>query len=219
LLAAGDWDDALDVGLAAIDVGERHAFDRVVVRTWFALLPIAVARDRRDLVARAFANFDARRGREPDSPYARVVATAAHLRFAAAGLETFPLPDLESRLPSFRLAHGGPSWLTSVETLVDAWLAAGRDGDAERALDEMRRRLERMQPTRLAQGTEANLRARLAASRRDVDGAAREARRALALTQAPWWRHRALATLVAVTAATPADREEAGAIASRLGIA
>jgi len=216
--ATGEWDDALDAGLRAIGVGETHDLHRVVVRSWFVLLPLAVARGRGDLVEQAFARFDARRGREPDSPYARVVATAAHLRFADAGLESHELPDLDSRLPSFALAHGGPSWLTSVETLVAAWLRAGDTAAAARALDTMRERLARGNASRLAQATEALLRGRLLLATGDTAAAADAAGRALALTSAPWWRLGALGVLEAAGAASPAQLAEAQAIRARLGV-
>jgi len=67
----GAWAEALEVGLNAVDAGERHAFHRVVVRLWFVLLPIARSLGRRDLIERAYPRFAERRGREPDSPYAR----------------------------------------------------------------------------------------------------------------------------------------------------
>jgi class 3 adenylate cyclase/tetratricopeptide (TPR) repeat protein len=218
-LAAGDWDAALEYGLRAIDVGERWDYHRVVVRSWFALLPIATARGRRDLVQRAFLRFDARRGSEPDSAYARVIATAAHVRFAEAGLETFPLPDVESRLASFRLAHGGPSWLAGVMTLVEAWLRAGDEAAAERALGAMRERLRDGNPSRLALATEAVLRARLELDRGALADAAREAGRVLELTGAPWWRRGAIDVLERAGAASPALRDEGRRIDEALGMA
>ena len=175
----GDWDDALAAGLRAVDAAEAHGFHRVVVRSWFVLLPIARARGRGDLVRRAFPRFDARRHQEAPSPYARIVATAASLHFAAAGLEPAFVPEVEERIVSFEMEHGGPSWLAAVETIVGAWLDDGDRVATGRALDAMRGSLERGSPSRLARATEAILRSRLLAAE-DARAAAREAERALA---------------------------------------
>ncbi len=44
----GRWDDALDAGLAAIELGEARSYHRVAARSWFVVVPIAAARaDRR----------------------------------------------------------------------------------------------------------------------------------------------------------------------------
>ena len=43
-LLTGEWDRAVDAALRAIDLGERNAYHRPVVRSWFAVLPIGTAR-------------------------------------------------------------------------------------------------------------------------------------------------------------------------------
>jgi class 3 adenylate cyclase/tetratricopeptide (TPR) repeat protein len=216
---AGCWDDALDAGLRAFAVGEAHDFHRVVVRSWFVLLPIARARGRDDLVRQAFVRFDARRGKEPTSPYARIVATAAHLHFAAVGLEPAFVPDLEERLPSFDMAHGDPSWLSAIETVVDSWLGAGEHAAAEQALDRMRARLDGGTVSALANATERILRARLLTAT-GRDGAAAAADQALAElgASAPWWRAHAIRELEAAGRAPAALVAEAAAIEHRLGV-
>jgi hypothetical protein len=187
------WAEAIDYGLRAISLGERHGFQRLMVRSWFVLLPIARELVRDDLTRRAFATFEARRGREPDSPYARVVATAAHLHFAAAGLEPPFVPDVDERLASFALDHAGPSWLAAIGALVDTWTDAGELDGALRALDVMRLRLERGAPSVLARAVESVLRARVHAARGDRSAAVQEAERALTLLprQDSWWAERA----------------------------
>ena len=132
-LSLGDWDGAISTGLDAIAYAEARDLHRVVVRTWFALRPIAVARGRADLLQQAYPRFAARQGTEPDSFYARIVTTAMHLAFADVGIEPPFVPELETRLPCFDFDHGGPSWLAAVEAVVGSWFDAGE-------LDGMRRR-------------------------------------------------------------------------------
>jgi tetratricopeptide (TPR) repeat protein len=216
--ALGEWDAALEAGFRALATGEARGFQRVIVRTWFVLLPIAEARARAELVRQAYPWFEMRRGREPDSPYARVVATAAHLRFARAGLERFDVPDVESRLPSFRLAHGSPSWLAGVMTVVGEWLSTGDLEGAARALETMRQSLARVPSSGLAFATEALLRGELELARADRAAAAAAAGDALTRTRAPWWRLRAAQILVAAGAASEEIESEADALARRLGV-
>jgi|tagenome__1003787_1003787.scaffolds.fasta_scaffold20983896_3 class 3 adenylate cyclase/tetratricopeptide (TPR) repeat protein len=218
LFGLGDWDAALDAGFRALATGEARGFQRVIVRTWFVLLPIAEARGRHDLVRQAHPWFEWRDGREPDSPYARVIATAAHLRFAHSGLEHFAVPDVESRLPSFRLAHGGPSWLAGVMTVVEEWLGQGDLDSAALALDTMRETLARVPSSGLAFATEAVLRSRLELARADCAAAAAAASEALASTQAPWWRLRAAELVEAAGGASREITAEADALARRLNV-
>ena len=141
---AGDWDAALEAGERAVRLGEEHGYHRAVVRTWHTTLPVAAARGDRELLARAQAWYAARSEElsRVDSLYGRIMSSANHVRFAAAGLEPPYVPDPESRIPGFGLTYGGPSTFAALETIVDAWLAAG-DLDAVRAgLEE----LEQAQP-------------------------------------------------------------------------
>jgi hypothetical protein len=215
--SAGRWDDALAAGLRAIELAEARSMHRVAVRSWFVLRPLVVARGRRDLLERAFARFEARRGAEPDSPYARIVTTAMHLAFAEAGLEPRFVPDVAERLPSFDLDHGTPSWLAGVEAVVDAWLDASLLDDVEAALDRMQARLGRGTPTGLARASEAILRSRLLHARGDGVGAAASASRALDVAS-PWWRLQALRALEAAGGATAAQLAEAASLEGALGI-
>ena len=213
----GEWPHALEAGLRAVDAGERHGFHRVVVRSWFVLLPIARCLRRTDLIEQAHARFAARRGREPDSPYARIVTTAAHLELAAIGLEPAFVPSVAERLPSFDGAHGGPSWLAALQTVVDAWLAAGELDAAAEALDRM---AASHGSTSLARATEAILRARLLLGRDDAARAAAQAERALGLLadRAPWWCLRALEALAAARPGDERARTGVQEISRRLGL-
>ncbi|MDQ2967314.1 MAG: AAA family ATPase [Actinomycetota bacterium] len=216
----GRWDDAIDAGLRAVALGEEHEFFRLVVRSWFVLLPLARARGRDDLIRQAHPYFVSRLGRAPDSQYSRVVATAAHLHFAAIGLEPRFIPDVEERLASFDLDHAGPSWLAAVETLVEVWLSSGDDGAAALALDRMRARLDRDGATALARSTEALLRARLMLTRAEDVEATAAAERALAELgdRAPWWRAKAIRVLEQAGAAGADLLEDARKIEASLGI-
>jgi hypothetical protein len=203
-LAAGTWDEALAVGLRAIEAAEERNFSRVAVRTWFALRPVAQARRRRDLIERAFPLFEQLRG-SSDSPYARVVVAAMDLAFAEAGLLPAFVPELEPRLPSFDLAYGGPSWLAAVEAVVGSWLDAGDLGAARAAVDRLVAAGEGRNLPRLALASQALLRARLLRAEGNGAAAAAEAERALE-TGAPWWRARALRALGATAEAAAIER-------------
>jgi class 3 adenylate cyclase/tetratricopeptide (TPR) repeat protein len=222
LFAAGRWPEAIAAGLRAIELGEERGYQRVVVRSWFVLLPIARAQGRDDLVRLAFPRFDerARLRQESDSYYARIVATAAHLHFAALGLEPAFVPDLAERLPCFDMDQSGPSWLAAVEEVVGAWIGAGELAGAGEALDRMRARLDSRSSTRLARAAEASLRSRLLLARGDERGAAGEARRSLAELGdgAPWWRSRAIRLAERAGVVDPELGAEARSIEARLGV-
>jgi class 3 adenylate cyclase/tetratricopeptide (TPR) repeat protein len=216
----GRWNEAVEAGLRAIELGEAHEFHRLVIRSWFVLLPLARARERTDLIRQAYPYFAARLGREPDSHYARVVATAAHLHFAAAGLEPHFVPDVEERLASFDLDHAGPSWLAGIETLVDVWLESGDEDSVLLVLDRMRARLASERSTALARATEALLRARLLLARGENGDSARAGERALEELgdNAPWLRAKAIRGLEQAGAASEELLEEARTIEASLGI-
>jgi class 3 adenylate cyclase len=215
-LAAGTWDDALAVGLRAIEVAEERKFLRVGVRSWFTLRPIALSRRRADLIERAFPIFDRLRG-SSDSPYARIMVAAMDLAFAEAGLMPSFVPELEPRLPSFGLGYGEPSWMAALEAVVDTWLEAGALTEARTALDQLQAATEGKRVSRLALTSHALMWSRLLLAEDDAPGAAAAAERALD-TRAPWWRSQALRALAAAGAATPEALAEAAALERSLGI-
>jgi class 3 adenylate cyclase/tetratricopeptide (TPR) repeat protein len=210
-LAAGTWDDALAVGLRAIEAAEERNLLRVAVRTWFTLRPIARARGRTDLIERAFPLFERLRGAS-DSPYARIMVAAMDLAFAEAGLLPSFVPELEPRLPSFNLGYGEPSWIAGLEAVVQSWLDAGAPAEARIALDLLQAAIEGKRVSQLALSSQALMRSQLLLAEGDTAGAAAEAERALD-SRAPWWRSRALRAL-----ATPEALVEAAAIERSLGI-
>ncbi len=215
-LVAGSWDDAIVVGLRAVEEAEARDLFQLAVRTWFALRPIARARGRTDLIERAFPLFEGIRG-SSDSPYARVIVTAMDVAFAEVGLLPSFVPELEPRLASFDLGYGDPSWIAALEAVVGSWLDAGALADARTALDRLRASLEGRRPSQLALASQALMRSRLLLAEGDAAAAAAEAERALD-TRAPWWRSRALRALAATGAATAEALAEAAALERSLGI-
>ena len=198
-LAAGSWDDALEVGLRAIETAEEpsppsHGCSHLV-------RPAADrrARGRGDLIERAFPVFEGSAARA-ESPYARVIVAAMDLAFAEAGLQPSFVPELEPRLVSFDLGYGDPSWIAALEAVVGSWLDAGALADARTALDRLRASTEGRRLSQLARASQALMRSRLLLAEGDPSAAAAEAERALD-TRAPWWRSRALRALAATGAA------------------
>ncbi|MGN6799089.1 MAG: ATP-binding protein, partial [Gaiellaceae bacterium] len=213
--ALGDWDAAIATGRAAVAYGETRGFYRLVVRSWFVLRPIAVARGSVELLEQAYPRFAARQGMEPDSYYARIVTTAIHLAFADAGLEPAFFPGIQLRLPCFDMDHGGPSWLAAVDAVVGCWFDAGELDGIDEALERMRASFERSPPSSLAVATEALLRARLLARRGRVDDAITVAESARGI-HAPWWRAKAC-RLIAELAGDEDARREAERLEKGLG--
>jgi class 3 adenylate cyclase/tetratricopeptide (TPR) repeat protein len=215
-LTAGSWDDAIAVGLHAVEAAEARNLFQIAVRTWFALRPIALARDRTDLIERAFPVFEGIRG-SSDSPYARVIVAAMDLAFVEAGLLPPFVPELEPRLASFDLGYGDPSWLAALEAVVGSWLEAGALADARIALDRLRASVEGKRVSQLELASQGLMRSRLLLAEGDADAAAAEAARALE-TRAPWWRSRALRARAATGAAAAEALAEAVALERSLGI-
>jgi class 3 adenylate cyclase/tetratricopeptide (TPR) repeat protein len=215
-VAAGTWDEALELGLRAIEVAEERNFLRVGVRSWMALRPVAQARRRLDLIERAFPLFERMRG-ATDSPYARIMVAAMDLAFAEAGLLPPFVPELEPRLPSFSLGYGEPSWMSALETIVDTWLDAGALAEARTALSQLQAATAGKRMSRLALSSRALMWSRLLLAEGDPVAAAAEAERALD-TRAPWWRSRAVRALEAAGRTTPELLAEASELERSLGI-
>ena len=125
-LASGDWDGATAAGRAAVDLGIRRSFHRIVVRTMSALTPIAHARDDRETLELAAVWFERWRSIFPGSPYGTVLHHAVDLRLAEAGLMVAPPVDEDRLAEGLALADDSPSWLAAVEMIVGSRVAAGR---------------------------------------------------------------------------------------------
>jgi tetratricopeptide (TPR) repeat protein len=219
---SGDWDAALEAGLRAIELGERNAYHRPVVRTWFVVVAIASARGGRDVVERAHRWFDASRDKFPPSPYAKLMHGAMDGWFGDWGLAVPPPAPLEEVLPIWDESQILPSLFSAAETLCRRWTDADRSKDVERFLDRMGRWNTHPLTTDFGRGTEALIGAQLtAATSGDPDTAAQRARTALTAyraCRAPWWIRKAIRVLGWAGASTEALRSEADEIEASLGI-
>ena len=214
-LVSGEWDDAIAAARRALDLGVRNGYDRAVVRTWSAVLPLASARNDQLLLDEGHV-WLTERFREPESPspYALVMGAARQLELVNRGLREPFVPDVEERLASFELRYSSPSWLAGLETVFDCWLEAGELQGAGRALDRMKAPAGRDGGTTLGRATCALFAAKLLAARREDP--AEQAARALAgfrESRAPWWISKALKLLE-----TPDALAEAAEIEGALGI-
>ena len=199
----------------------RNAYHRVVVRTWYVALPIAVARGDIHLATRARDWHDARLGLFPDSPFARMMHAAIRAYLVEGGLEDSEPPDPERLLPSFELDHSMPSWVAAAEAVVGRWLATGDVETARRAVEAIAAsNASFAQTSSLARGLESILRARLALAGDEGDAAqqARVARGCFGASSAPWWEAKAIRALEAAGAAGPDAVGEAERIERGLGI-
>jgi hypothetical protein len=124
------------------------------------------------------------------------------------------VPDVEERLASFALPYGSPSWLAALESVFDAWLAAGELAGADRALAQLQRASTRPGATTLSRATHALLAARLEVARGDDPAwSAERSLEGARASRAPWWAAKALRLL-----ATPAALDEAAELERGLGI-
>ena len=224
-LGSGDWDTAIDAGLRAVELGERHGYDRISVRSWTALLPAASLRGRTRVLEHATAWFGERTGRLPGSPYARVLQAGVDLHRATGGVGAATTPDLEHVRPAFRiwLEMGGYAWVAATDAIVDAWFAARRLDWVDELLAEAEAAPlppDSPSPTTSAAFTLVRARRDLAAAG-DPERAADRVRAQLAILEridVPFWLARAIRALEESGVAT--DREIAGraAIEARLGV-
>ena len=214
-LVSGDWDGAVASARHALEVGARNGYDRAVVRTWSALLPIAAARRDNELLREGHV-WMSDRFREPEnpSPYALVIGAARQLEIASGGLREPFVPAVEERIRSFELRYSSPSWLAALETVLDAWLLAGEVEGAARALERMRIAAAQPEVATLGRATFALLCGKLlAAGGKDPSEEARRALAGFRASKAPWWVAKALRLIA--TDETLADAVE---IESALGI-
>ncbi len=185
-----------------------NGYDRAVVRTWSAVLPIAAARQTSGCSTRAGLARERFREPESPSPYALVMGAARRLELVNRGLGEPFVPDVEERLPSFGLRYSTPSWLAGLETVLDSWLAAGELEGAGRALD---RRAGRA-PARDARPIRVLVAARRNCWRRAATIGRRSARALAGFreSRAPWWIAKALRVL--------GEKKDAEEIERALGI-
>jgi len=211
-LVAGHWDDAIAAARCALDIGVPSGYDRAVVRTWSAALPIAAALGDEALLDESHV-WLTQRFREPEnpSPYALIMMAARQLEIARRGLLEPFVPEVEERLASFELRYSTPSWLAGLEIVVDSWLEAGELDGARRALDRLEPSATRPDRTTLGNSTYFLLRGKLlAASGEDASGAAELALAGFRESAAPWWITKSLRLLGTTEALAEAAEIERG---------
>lgn len=148
---------------AALDVAVPHDCRRAAVRAWFLAVPAAVAAGDRPTLQAAADWFEAARPHFPRTPYGLLHQAAIDIRLHGAGCAPAPALPVEVLLPSFRDRRDGAGWIDAGDTVVRAWLAAGRLDDATAAVEAIERATPADSP--LALGALHLLRARLAAAR------------------------------------------------------
>jgi class 3 adenylate cyclase/tetratricopeptide (TPR) repeat protein len=220
---SGDWPRARELGGRAIALGEANAYLRMTVRTWHIMIPIAgVIGDRATLehAARWYQSLEGK-FEFPDSPYSRVIRTAQDLELAAHGLWPEFVPEVEPRIASFDDDPSGPSWSAALDRVFRSWMEAGEIAGAQRALAALEGALARMPGvTNLGHGTGELLRGRLALARGDMHAAATAGRAALErfrVSDAPWWKAKALRLIERARAADGQMLDEVAAIERALG--
>lgn len=215
-LVSGEWDAAVEAGLHAVDLGERNSYHRAVVRTWFAIVPIAGARRDVAVLARASDWFAAHglsaANAASMSPYAHLMASATELVFAKSGIGAEPEPDVEVCLADLASFGSLPSWLAAIDELLGWWVERGEQDVVRRALE--RRAGARLDDPQLLLGLGVD---ELVAARLDGDADhAREALRYFRDCRAPWWTAKALRVLESLGAADGAEIAEAAAFEGAL---
>ena len=216
---SGRWDDALEAGTRAVDLGERNAYHRVTVRTWHVLAPMAWARGDEALLRRIDDWFVRHDALVPDTPYARFTRGAVEVLLGHAGVAERFVPDLEHLRASIVESAISPSWYAGAETLFDGWVWAGELDAAYEWLERFALVVEQ-EPTGFGLALADLL---LARRRAHGDpgaaiGSARAAADAFARIPAPWWQAKAIRVIDALGAAGDDERDRAAAIEATLGI-
>ncbi len=195
LFVIGDWSDAIEAGLRAIELAERNAYVRLGFRTWMVLFPMLAARGDPTLLerhARWWADAAPQFPATP-SPYGIALTEATAVWRAAARGERPPVPD--ALLTTLDLAFSNPHLLAALESVTDAWLAAGKLEPARVLADKAPNDGDE---TPLMRASVALIRAQIAGAAGDEAGAQAHARVAAELARgigATWWLARALRIL------------------------
>lgn len=126
LWVLGDWDAALEAGLHALDLGERFAYERLAFRTFIVVLQIAAERGDAALAARWDRWWTVAEPHFPPtpSPYGRILHGAYPVWLAQANGCPPPLPPPD--LTDAVIPMINPHFVGAVETIIRAWLDAGR---------------------------------------------------------------------------------------------
>ena len=225
-LGSGDWDSAVDAGLRAVELGERHGYDRISVRSWSAVLPAASLRGRASVLEHAAAWFGERAGKLPDSPYGRILHAAAALHIAAGGRRRSAGAGPGALRPAFRiwLNEGGYAWVAATDVIVDTWFACRAARLRRRPPGRSRRcsssRRARRAPRRVRRFDLVRAKRDLAAGGGDMRVVDR-VRQQLAILEGmgvPYWMARAIRVLEQSGVATDGEIARRAAIEARLGV-
>jgi hypothetical protein len=198
--AGGSWDLALERAMNAVDIAQANDYLRVAVRCIHIAVPMAAARDDRLVLERAASWYSALEGRFefPDSPYARVIRPAQDLELADAGLWPAYVPSVDSCLAGFASDPSGPSWCAALDRVTRSWIDSGEVEGAALAVDGMESAARSTRVSELGHGTYRLLRGRIALGNGHKSEAAKHAGAALdhfRLSDAPWWKAKAIRLL------------------------
>jgi hypothetical protein len=186
LLLLGGWDQALEIGVPVLDLADRYGYERLAFRTWVALLPIAAARRNGALIERFERWWSTWLTGAPvsPSPYARMLRGAIDVWMAEGSGRAVPTPPddiVDAWAPMVN-----PHFCAAAETVVTAWIDAGRNDLATRVADAA--------TANVAEGGATPLMQASAAIMRGLLGEPAELERAATLAAAipaPWWELRA----------------------------
>lgn len=236
-LGSGDWDLVLEAGMEGVELGERHGYDRIAVRSWSTVLPVASLRGDRAVLDHAMRWFAERADRLPDSPYGRVLYAGAEAWIATAGRARPPSdggppdgapdgPEIDHLRPAFPLwlAEGRFEWAAATDAIADAWFGAGRLEWLETLVDAAAAADLPPDAPDLTVGAAFEIvgaRLGLARGTTTPDEAATTIRGAISPLRAAgiaFWTARGLRILDGIERASPAERDEMVAIEARLGL-
>lgn len=184
----GDWDAALESGRRALDLAERYAYTRLAFRTFMVVLQIAAERGDAALAERWDGWWVGAQTDFPPSPspYARVLRGASAVWLARAAGRDAPLPPAD--IADAIVPMVNPHFVGAVETVILAWIGAGRHDLATVAAGRWAATTSTT-PPRLVQASAALIDAWLTGSRVPADRAVEIATR----IPAPFWVSRARA--------------------------
>jgi len=121
----GLWSEAVAAGLRAVDLGERHAYHRVAVRSWLALVADRGVAQRWPRPWRARIAWFRPQSRGPPGFALRPAPSDGH-RPASRVARAWPPPDVspERMLPSFNVDPSS-TWLEAADIIIRTWLSRG----------------------------------------------------------------------------------------------
>jgi len=216
----GEWDIADAAARRAIELAETYAYHRVAVRTWFALAPIAAARDDRRTLEHAARWFGEHAADFPGSPYGRLMHRGIDEIFMRAGLRPRTEVSLEHVRASFDQDVDNATSAEAVWLVTSTWLEEGRYQDVRSAVRQIRGGFATLPTSDLIRGVVEILEARMLLLE-GMGEATERLRLGLRLARAiraTLWGCRALRLLQEAGLATPEEVAEADSIEGRLGV-